>query len=210
MQQSTKCNEEIIYNPLGYGCASDDTITSALIHQPTGAIDSTEYFQDSYEIRGVQVTPDSTNITFTATHNYFQDWQYYVVYTDTLSLDTATIGAGLDNADSPFSTNLKQGRTQFIWKAGELTGAGLTAGDISGTRMFITSAGIDARLLTIKMKHSSKSELLWDDYEPDGFTEVYEFKKQHSKVGQNGLFNGLLDDGLLKKKFHRSNNPLLH
>lgn len=105
--------------------------------------------------------------------NYYQSIQQNVNYTATISETTALSGNGSLTMNAPFAAQQPLSRTQFLWTAAELTSAGLTAGNITGLGLDVSSLGTTLENLRIRIKPSNKT--LLDALSPDvnGFTEVY-------------------------------------
>ena len=98
--------------------------------------------------------------------------QQEITYTSIVSEDSAAVGSGASVLAEPFSSQAIN-RTQYLWIAGELTGAGLTAGDITGIRLNTGIPGSQLNNLRIRMRHTTVLSLDENNPFTDGFTEVY-------------------------------------
>ncbi len=154
-----------------------------ILYKHTGLMDSNLLFQDNYIVLDADPNPSTISATFNNTWNYYQRWEYYIVHTGTLSLDSAIIVNGIDSSDLPLITSTKNSKTQYLWTAAELTAAGLSAGDITGFKLFVATPGMDARLLSIRMKHTGRTTLVWNNHEVGGFTTTYSQTTSFNSVG---------------------------
>ncbi|MDX2001045.1 MAG: LamG-like jellyroll fold domain-containing protein [Chitinophagales bacterium] len=170
MLYTLKCNPA--QNP---ACGEWDYLTYANLYKHLGIYDSTLLQQPSYIYDGG--TPDSVRFMTDTSYRYESRVERFVVYNDTLSLNTATLGTGTTSTPQTLNTAMADGKAQYLWTAAELQAAGLTAGNITGLVLNVLSAGSDANDLIIRLKHSSKTELLDTSYETTGFTTVYEARK---------------------------------
>jgi hypothetical protein len=105
--------------------------------------------------------------------NYISSTQTEVTYTSTVSESTATPASGILNLTEPFSGTVNEQRSQYLWTAAELSGAGLIAGDITGIRLNVLAAGGTIDNLRLKLRHSNLSTLNSSQPVNDGYTEVY-------------------------------------
>lgn len=96
--------------------------------------------------------------TNTPTNVYYQYDQKEVDYTNTVSESTSTIGTGSDLLNHPFDTQSANSKSQYIWTASELSGAGLEAGEISGIQLELDDASSQMDFLRVKMMHVTSSE----------------------------------------------------
>jgi len=74
------------------------------------------------------------------TNTYTQYIQKQASYTSTMSESVVPIGNGEVALNHPFNTSQKSGKTQYIWKASELSAAGLNAGKITGLQIEVDDA----------------------------------------------------------------------
>ncbi len=162
-------------------CGEWDYLTYTFLTDSTGTVDSTYRRQVIFTVDGGEV--DTLNYTEQPVYSYIHDYQDYIVHNETLSLDSAIVGNGdTENAGILGSDHLI-GRTQYLWKAEELAMGGLSAGDISGMRLFLTEAGSELRNLAIRLKHTDKETLSEGDYESGDFTLVYRVNTTIEETG---------------------------
>ena len=110
---------------------------------------------------------------FNPSYTYFPTYNTTVNYTNIISYDSSKIGNGTWQSAQPFYSSRPVSRTQYLWKATELTTAGLTAGNITDMQFNIPVIGAEMKNLKIKMKNSTLDSLTENNYEKTGFTEVY-------------------------------------
>lgn len=114
---------------------------------------------------------------------YYQSNQQEVTYTSVISESTANVGAGNDTLTNPLGTSHSVSRSQYLWTAAELTGAGLTGGNITSLRLDILSLGSNLDNLKIRIKHTAATALNPDSPDLNGFTEVYYLSTALSATG---------------------------
>lgn len=184
MYYTLKCDPKT--NQDNFDCGEWDYTTKTFVVDSSGIMDSTARTNPNYQLLGGG-TPDSFAYSINPTWTYFQNIQQSVSYTDTISLVNGTIGTGAQAATYPFSTEALIGRAQFTWKAAELTGAGISAGDISGIKLDVSSLGDEVRNLKIRIKHTALDSLTSDNFEESGFTEVYHLNTSFNATGWQDL-----------------------
>ena len=169
----------------GYPCGEWDYLTYTYVYDSSGTMDST-YKSRSYFTVGTS-SPDTFGLSWTPTWNYYQEWLYSISHTSTTSFDSAIVGSGSLNMNTVLPTGASDGRAQFLYKAAELSSAGLTSGDITGLRLNLSALGASVNNLRIKLKHSSLDSLTPLEHEESGFTEVYHYHKTFAGTGWNDL-----------------------
>ena len=179
MKYKLKCNPA--QNP---ACGEWDYLTNTYLYDHTGLIDSSAVLQPTIIVNST--SPDSLAFSHTPTYTYSQSWQYFTVNTSTVSLSSDTVGIGALNHQAPFGSYLPVSRSQYLWKASELTLAGMNAGNITGLQFYVQSSGSLLRNLKIKIKHSSLDSLNNSTVSLNGFTEVY-FKNTQLTNGWNSI-----------------------
>ncbi len=169
MYQSLKCSPLTAADQ--YPCGEWDYLTYFVVTNRDGLYDSTFKVQPNYTINGS--TPNLLQYTTQPTYTTYQTEQTQVVHTNTISLNTATVGTGVENNQHVLGAGVSTRRAQYVWRASELTNAGLVAGDITGMSLNLSALGAELKHLTVKMKHSFKNQLSANDYETADFVEVY-------------------------------------
>ncbi len=180
MKYTLKCNPA--QSP---ACGEWDYLTNTYVYEHTGLLDSSRIVQSMLTVNGS--APDSIAYSNTPTYAYDSLWQYFIVHTSTTSLSADTIGSGAVTANYPFGAAQPVSRTQFLWKASELTAAGVTAGDITGLQFFLNSLGGTTRNMTIRIQSTILDSLTNATFTNSGFTSVYSQNTTFSSTGWNSL-----------------------
>ena len=165
MKYTLKCNPA--QSP---ACGEWDYLTYTYLYEHTGNLDSTLLTHPYFTANGA--SPDELNYSSTPTYTNVPSWQYSIVYDDTITYNSYQSGVADSYAFYPFYTAYPVGRTQILWRADELTAAGLTPGNITGMDFEINSPGDDMKHLSIRMKSSVLTEFVSNVFE-SGFTDVY-------------------------------------
>ncbi|MFT5383909.1 MAG: hypothetical protein ACI8VT_004006 [Saprospiraceae bacterium] len=154
---------------------------------------------------------DVFDYTDSPAYTYIQYDQQQVVYNNTISETTASIGTGTENLNHPFGTSGTVSKSQYLWTESELTTAGLIAGDISSIRLNLNTANTNTQFLKIKMKPTNQTVLDASTLETTGFTEVY-FLNTSFTAGENEFlfYNNFAWDGAsnILVEFSFSNNGI--
>ncbi len=158
--------------PYAIQCGEWDYLSYTYAYQPTGVLDSVKHTAPSYIINGG--SPDSLPYSNYPTYNYSTRFDKYIVYDAVQSFDSALVGIGNSTSSQPFNAMYATNRSQYVWKASELTAAGLTAGNISGMRFYLSSLYGNLNKLKIQLKHTSLDSITTEQYETTGLTSVYE------------------------------------
>ena len=180
MQYTLKCNPA--QTP---ACGEWDYLTYTYLYKHTGLIDSSVVNQPVFLVNDNVV--DSLPYSNTPTYKYISDWQYFTVNGDTTSLNTFTSGTGGVLMNTPFKTTDPVSRTQYLWKASELTATGMGAGNITGMRFNVASFGSQLNNLTIRFRTTLQDSLRSDTIETTGFTEVYKLNTSFQNSSWNSL-----------------------
>ena len=145
MYYTLKCNPA--QNP---ACGEWDYTTHTFLYEDLGTFDSTQMFQPSYVMDGQ--SPDTLTYMNSPSWSYVTWWEKFIVYSSTLSFDSAVVGSGATSSSAPFTSAVSDASSQYLWTAAELSAAGATAGDISGIRFDLSTVGSELKHLTIR-KH---------------------------------------------------------
>jgi len=180
MYYTLKCDPATAHD--SYPCGEWDYLSYTYVVDSAGVMDSTYKSNPTWRfITGGDA--DSLPLRYSPTWTYYQEWQPYLLYTDTLSWQEASLGTDTQTLDAPFSTSAPTGRAQFLWRASELQTAGLSAGPISGLRLDLSGLGSSVQKLRIRLKHSTLDSLTSSSYESGGFTEVYYLNTTFASTG---------------------------
>jgi hypothetical protein len=180
MQYTLKCNPA--QSP---ACGEWDYLTYTYLYQHTGLLDSSVVHQPAYTLNGN--APDSILYMTTPSYTYSPSWQYYTVHTDTTSLNAYTIGAGMLTGNFPLGASHPVSRVQYLWRATEMTSAGLAPGNITGLQFYLQSLGTSLNHLTIRIKSTGLDSLDQSTFSPAGFTTVYSKNTGFASTGWNSL-----------------------
>lgn len=180
MLYTLKCNPA--QNP---ACGEWDYLTYTYLYKNTGLIDSSIVHQPVFLVNG-NVT-DTFSFVNAPTYSYNTEWQYNTIHDDTLSLNTFTSGNGTSPTTAPFASNSPVSRTQYLWRASDLTATGMGAGDISGISFDLSTLGSNLNNLVIRMKLSTLDSLHENTFSASGFTEVYRHNTLFSSTAWNNL-----------------------
>ncbi len=180
MKYTLKCNPA--QSP---ACGEWDYLTYTYLYKNTGLLDSSLVHQPTFTVNGS--SPDSIMYMNSPSYSYNNSWQYSIVHTDTSSINTHTVGNGTTNTPNPFGAANPVSRTQYLWKANEMTTAGLLAGNITGFQFFLQTLGGQMHSMTIKIKTTTIDSLSQTTFNNSGFTTVYSKNTQFSATGWNSL-----------------------
>ncbi len=180
MLYTLKCNPNQFPN-----CGEWDYLTNTYLYKNTGLIDSTLCSQNLYSFNGASL-PSYQYITHPA-YNYIRYWDHFLVHSSTTSLTTYQVGNAATTASHPFGTSDVVSKSQYLWRASELTAAGMSAGDISGLRFYLQSTGTAMHKLAIKMKLVTADTLTAATTVSSGFTTVYTKNTSFSSIGWNSI-----------------------
>ena len=92
-------------------------------------------------------------------------WEYQSRFEDFITYDNPTayasylVGNGNIELSNPFNGQLSDSRNYYLFRAEELTAAGLSAGEISGMQFDVSSLGQLMKRLNIRIKHTTQEEL---------------------------------------------------
>jgi hypothetical protein len=105
--------------------------------------------------------------------DYYNFAQNTVTLNNIVSESQYTIGTSAVSAPNVLKTNERSGRSQLLFTASELSGAGLTAGNIDGFLLNVTNAGGVANFLKVGIQQTNANALSASSPTLTGFTNVY-------------------------------------
>jgi hypothetical protein len=157
MEYTLKCDPRTTQDR--YDCGEWDYLTYTMVTDSTGEFDSTALTQVNYVVRNS--TPDSLpyRLQPIPTKRRFRT----TTVSRTAEGDFTTVGTG--GQQNTAIVRPEGGRARFIWRASELTSAGLTAGTIRGIRLRGRGSA-QSTLFTVAMKqqaNATATRLLGDD-----------------------------------------------
>lgn len=140
-------------------CGEWDYLTYTYLYDHTGVQDSTLLNHSSFTVDGN--SPDSVSYLNSPSYSYQASLQYSLVIDSTLSSNLFSIGNGTQQSVHPFNTLADtRSRTVYLWKASELTAAGLTAGNISSIALnAVFSWSTELNHLKIRMASTALDSL---------------------------------------------------
>lgn len=193
MEYRIRCKDGLVSSGsnTNLGCGEWDYSCNTYIID-SSFTDSVKAVSDNYVISGF--SGSTYSYTNTQTYSYYQSVQQEVIYTDTLSEEIASIGAGSDSTTYPFMNLTGQARVQYLLEADELTDGGLIAGDLTGLRVSLNELGDDLNNLRIKLKETSLTQL--DSANPvlDDFTTVFYLNTSFQVTGSHQFnFSNVFD-----------------
>lgn len=165
MSHTLKCDPALINNPTGSGCGEWDAGANFTLYQ--------HFHRDSLRYRQGLSYPDTIWYSNDTTFKTSTTTQYFIVYDSTITEDTDTIGTGTSTITNTFMSFNRSGHSQYLFKASELQGAGLTAGNIDKLKLDFLFQGVALDGLTIRMKHTTLDSLVPTAFEMGGFQTVY-------------------------------------
>lgn len=182
MYHTLKCFEDGTAGNLGFPCGEWDYLSYNYLYKHTGVFDSIAATHPLHLWNNQNFT--SVRLSETPVFDIYQFNQSHLVIDQFNSETAISLGTGSD-----YSTDLlggaKQGRSQFIWTATELQGAGLTAGELDGLKMMTDGLGL-VKNLTIRIKTITTSNLAaWNN---DGWTLVYQQDRDFASIGEQMLY----------------------
>ncbi|MCX6297435.1 MAG: peptide-N-glycosidase F-related protein [Bacteroidetes bacterium] len=180
MKYTLKCNPA--QSP---ACGEWDYLTYTYLYDHTGLLDSSLVHQPTFAVNGL--SPDSLMYMNTPSYSYSNHWQYNAVHTDTTSLNTYGVGSGITNDAFPFGASTPVSRTQYLWKASEITAAGMSAGNITGLQFYLQTLGAQMQNMTIKIKAVALDSLTQASFDNSGLTTVYSQNTLFNTLGWNSL-----------------------
>ena len=152
------------------GCGEWDYSCNTYLHDST-RFDSTVNYIPSYTISNF--SGNTFNYSISPLYNFYRKIEKKTTVISTTSEDIDTIGNGILNSSEIISTKKHTGKSQFLYTASELISAGIITGNIDALFLDVQAIGSQANQLKIKIKSSTKNQLIADSIDLTGFTEVY-------------------------------------
>lgn len=165
-------------------CGEWDYTTHTFLYDHLGIYDSTLRQQPSFIVDGA--SPDTFPYLFNPSYQYIPRVEKQVLYTDTLSLTSGTVGAGANSTTSTLAPSLTDGEALYLWRANELAASGLAAGKITGLRLNVTLPGSYLNQLRVDFAPATVDTLTANTQLPASFTTVYQFSRSLA-AGWNSL-----------------------
>lgn len=144
-------------------------------------------FHPSYIIGGEGgLSPEQFSYMNDVSWKYHPRYEHFISWDNPNAVNSFTVGSNSIDIDYPFKSDESDFRSYFIYKADELSGSGLTAGDITGMQFNIQNTGDAVQRLKIRIKHSNLDELT-DHVDEEGFVTVYNKDTEFSSTGWQTL-----------------------
>lgn len=172
MLYNMRCKDGLVSVPgnTNRGCGEWDYSCNTYITD-SSRVDSVLSYTSSYYISAF--TGTTFNYVETPIYDYYQYRQKQVEIDNTISETLRSVGSGNLSLSNVLATTNNSGKSQYLYTAAELSGAGITAGDINGILLNVINSNADAEYLQIKIKQTDKTELNSNDPDIEEFTEVY-------------------------------------
>ncbi len=177
MYYTLKCDAATTQD--NYACGEWDYTTYTNLYQHKNINNPYYFLQNS--------NPDTIFYNNSASYDLFQYYNYQIVYDNVVSESSYAFGSGSINITEPLSTQLASGRGQYLFTASELSSAGLVIGEINKLKLDVHSSGESIKNFTIKIKHTSLTEITPAFYEKDSLFEVYSSNSTGILIGQQSF-----------------------
>jgi hypothetical protein len=156
MVHTLKCDPLTTWDQ--YPCGEWDYLTYNMIYRHTGMYDSTLYYHPSFTFANERTT-DSVLLRNSPVYNYFNHRHSNVNYIDTLSLLDAEVGYPDEYTFEVFPAPNHSGRSQYLWKAEELTTQNFTEGFITGIKIYSLMFSSDLAHVMVRIGQTDLEEL---------------------------------------------------
>jgi len=121
-------------------------------------------------------------------YDYIQSYQYFPVYSNTISENSYDIGNASSVSADAMRTDRVNHRAQYLYTAAELITAGLSAGSIDRLGIDFFGAGGQVDHLMLRLKHSSLTEITeGGPIDNSGFQTVYHLNTDLPALGPYSL-----------------------
>jgi hypothetical protein len=184
MQYNMRCKNGAVSTGgnTNLGCGEWDYSCNTYVHDPSRT-DSVISTTPSHTISGFSGT--TFNYTTQPTYDYYQYTQQQVTLNSIINENQYTVLNGTIPTSHALKGSELSGKSQFLYTGAELTGAGLTAGNVDGFLLNALNAG-NIQFLRIKIKGTSANALDSLNIANAGFTEVY-FNNYSFATGSNRI-----------------------
>jgi hypothetical protein len=176
MYYTLKCNPS--HSPK---CGEWDYLTYTNLYEHTGNLDSVMHMHPQFTANGN--APDTLKLLNNVSWSYHAYFQYF---NNPSITDSASIGLGTKNMAAPLSSNSNDARSQFIYRASELTSAGLSADTLTAIKFYLNATN-NLKNLKIRIKATSLDSLDISKVVDNGFTLVYDKHTNFANSGWNTL-----------------------
>lgn len=168
-----------------YACGEWDYIYFNNIYDHRGVLDSTAKSGRYFKLYNGS-SPDTLKYATAPQYNLYKSYLYNTVPNNTAT-NSYTVGAATVAQPHPFNLATGKERAQFIWKASELTTAGLTAGNITGIKLNFQGNSATINNLQIRIKQIPYDSFGVAAMEVDTLTRVYNYNRVITTAGLNNF-----------------------
>ncbi len=178
--------------PDGKPCGEWDYLMYVYLHHPSGRMDSTLMPGPNFTVNGAT----------TASYSFLDNakgWRYTPRFERSLRIDQ-TIREGNKNKDGqtidsigslltavdhvrPLNTSAPGSKSQYLWRASELSSANVLAGNITAMHLYVKVAKGGVNRMIVRLKNTSATELSASAVDQAGFTTVID---RNIEVPQSG------------------------
>ena len=169
-----------------YACGEWDYIYFNKVYDHRGTFDSSLIKGRYFTVNG-QGNIDTLRYAATPQYDLYRSYLYNTVVDNITSSASYTVGTAATPMPHPFNLAAGKERGQFIWKASELTAAGLTAGNITGIRLNFQSNAAVLNNVMIRMRAVNTDSFSINAMTNDSLKNVYYYNKTISTAGLNGF-----------------------
>jgi hypothetical protein len=177
MYYTLKCNPA--QSP---ACGEWDYLTYTNLFEHTGNLDSIMHMHPQFMINGT--SPDTLKLMNSESWSYSAYFQYF---SNPSISDSAIIGIGNKTMAAPLSSNAKDARSQFIYRATEINAAGLNADTLTAIKFFVNNSN-DLKNLQIRIKATTLDSLDLSSFVNNGLTMVYNKHTNFTTTGWNTIY----------------------
>ncbi len=181
MEMTLKCDPATTQD--GFDCGEWDYLTYTYVYDHRGIYDSTYLSHPSFLIGNA--SPDSFEYVTNAVFDRNRETSYFLNRTATTSNSLIPVGVGALTTQKVLDLRERSGRSQYIFKASELTSAGLNAGDITGLDLDLDQGSGFIGRLEILIGHTTLDSLVG----PQPFTALQTVFLQSIPMGTFGDFH---------------------
>jgi len=177
MYHKLKCDPT--QNP---ACGEWDYTTHNYLWHHTGEYDSNMYYHSNFLVGGA--APDSFMYMDEVSWKY-RSWLEYNNSTNAnVNAEIGTISTSI-NLNDPQSSS--DGRKQFIYRANELTNAGLGAGDVTGLQLSVGNSGGVLKKFTVRLAETEEDSIIPGGVINENLQKVFEKDFEFSNTGWTSI-----------------------
>jgi hypothetical protein len=156
MYHTLKCDPLTTHDQ--YDCGEWDYLTYNMVYRHTGQYDSTLYYHPGFTFANDR-SADSVLVKSNPVYTYFNHRHGTVFYPDTLSLLDVEVGYPEEYNFEVFPAPNHSGRSQYLWRAEELSSLNFTEGFITGIKIYNLMWSSDLSNVMVRMGQTSLQEL---------------------------------------------------